>query len=104
MAALMAMLLAAATPPGQAAQAAPAAVEADEIVVRAVRRRCQVEAANRVLSDREFDARAAEWAAGRPVRVYAPLSSDYKCLARIAFRLNDRGVRLIHFVDRPSDE
>lgn len=86
--------------------APPAAAEpeGDTIIVRAVRRRCRMEVANRILSDREFRARAAEWAEGRPVRVHAPEASGYKCLARIAFRLSERGVRLIHFVDPPGEE
>lgn len=77
-------------------------VDADEIVVTAVKQKCRVRLADRLLSDREFDARAREWAAGRPLRVVAPAGADYKCLARIAFRLNDRGVKLIHWVDAPD--
>ena len=83
-------------------QAAAAPEEHPEIVVQAVRRKCRASLANRVLSDPEFARRAQEWAKGVPVRVYAPRSSDVKCLARIAFRLQDHGVRLIHFVDRPT--
>lgn len=70
-----------------------------EIVVRARRRKCDVSEARRVLSDREFDRRAAEWAAGTPVRVIAPERADIRCLARITFRLADRGVRNVEFVD-----
>ena len=76
-----------------AADAAPV-----EVVVTARRRRCDVSVANRLVSDAEFRARAAQWAAGVPVRVVAPASADYKCLAKIAFRLADYGVTRITFV------
>ncbi|HEU0043114.1 hypothetical protein [Sphingomonas sp.] len=75
-------------------QAAPT-----DVVVIARKRRCDVSVADRILSSREFDARAAEWAAGVPVRVHAPSSSSRKCLTRIMFKLADRGVRLVEFVD-----
>lgn len=86
-----------------AAPAAEQAGAATEIVVTGTARgRCRVELANRALSRRELAANAEEWAAlGTPVRVVAPAGADYKCLAKIAFRLNERGVRFIHFV-RPD--
>lgn len=72
-----------------------------EILIRAVRGKCRVQLADRLLSDRELAIRSTEWAAlGVPVRVVAPAGRGYKCLARIAFRLNEKGVRLIHFIDR----
>ncbi|MES2754117.1 MAG: hypothetical protein V4659_05585 [Pseudomonadota bacterium] len=79
------------------AQAA-APVEA-EVVVTARRRKCDISIANRTISDREFKKRAAEWAAGIPVRVVAPRQADIRCLAKIAFRLADHGVTRIHFVE-----
>ena len=79
-------------------QAAPAPQPAD-IGVKARKQRCDVSVANRILSDREFDARAAEWAAGVPVRVHAPDGSGHKCLAKIFFKLTNRGVRQVEFVD-----
>lgn len=75
-------------------QATPA-----DIVVRAHKRRCDVSEANRILSSREFDARAAEWATGVPVRVHAPDGASRKCLARIFFKLADRGVQRAEFVE-----
>ena len=75
-------------------QAAPA-----DVVVVARRRRCDVSVADRILSSKEFDARTAEWAAGVPVRVHAPDTSSRKCLTRILFKLADRGVRQVEFVD-----
>jgi hypothetical protein len=94
---LLSLAGAAAQPPA----AAPAAEEGPAIVVTGTRRgRCRVRLAARDLSDRELSAHAREWAAlGRPVRVIRPAGADYRCLARIAFRLQDQGVRLIHFVD-----
>ncbi len=94
---IAAFLIAALTPQ----QAAP--VEGDQIVVRAVRRKCEVSVARRILSDREFNARAREWAVGRPLRVVVPAGSSYKCMAKIAFRLNDHGVTRFVFVDAPVD-
>lgn len=73
-----------------------------DVVVTARKRRCDVAVADRILSSREFDARAAEWAAGVPVRVSAPDSAGRKCLAKIVFRLADKGVRQVEFVD-PAD-
>ena len=92
------MLIAATLMAAMAPQPAPPPAEADEIVVTAVRRKCHVSLADRVLSDSEFSAHAEEWAKGKPVRVAAPDSASYKCLAKIAFRLAERGVRLIEFV------
>ncbi len=60
-------------------------------------RKCDVSVADRVLSNAEFKRRASEWAAGTPVRVVAPPGADYRCLAKIAFRLADRGVKKIIF-------
>lgn len=75
----------------------------DEIVVRATKRKCRLAIANRILSDAEFQRRAAEWAAGRPVRVIVPAATDYKCLAKIMFRLNEHGVKRAAFIDAGSE-
>jgi biopolymer transport protein ExbD len=80
----------------------PAAAEPAEIVVRAVRKKCRVQIADRILTDPEFNARLEEWAKGVPVSVVVPADTDYKCLAKIVFRLNDKGVSRVEFVDRPS--
>lgn len=90
-----------------ALQAMPAAPPGDppvgdDIVVVAARRNCRVRFANRDMSESEFRRRASEWAAGKPVRVIARQSTDINCLAKIAFKLADRGVRLIQFVE-PAD-
>jgi hypothetical protein len=94
---MFALLLAAAL-----AQTADAS-EPDEIVVRGTRKKCRIEIAHRVVSDADFKARAAEWAAGKPIRVIVPAGTDYKCLARIMFRLNDHGVTRANFVDAPAE-
>lgn len=75
-----------------------AAVPTDVVVV-ARKRRCDVSVADRILSSKEFDARAAEWAAGVPIRVSAPDRASRKCLAKIVFRLADRGVMRVEFVE-----
>ena len=82
-------------------QAQPAP-EGDLIVVTAERRKCSMKLANRVLSDPEFKAHLAEWRVGRPLRVYAPAGASYKCLAKIVFKLNDKGVTNFRFVDHPD--
>jgi len=83
--------------------ATPAAVTSDEIVVTATKWKCQYHLASHLLSDRDLDERAKEWALGKPVRIVTPAAADRKCLTKIAFELADRGVRLIEFVD-PEDD
>jgi len=80
---------------GQGTPAPPA--EGNDIVVTAVRNRCSVRLADKVLSSPDFDAHAAEWARGRPVRVTAPADADVKCLTKIAMRLARHGVTRIEF-------
>ncbi|MBO9714928.1 hypothetical protein [Sphingomonas sp.] len=75
----------------------------DVIVVTAKKHKCRLSIASRVISDSEFQKRAAEWAAGRPVRVMVPAGTDYQCLAKIMFRLNDHGVKRAAFVDAPAE-
>ena len=77
--------------------AAPPAVEEAEVVVTARRRKCEIAVADRIVRDREFRARAAEWAAGVPVRVVVRDGASYKCLAKIVFRLNEYGVVRVTF-------
>ena len=77
-------------------QAEPAA---DDIVVVARKQKCTVKFADRDMSDADFKRRSAEWAAGKAVRVIARESTDIKCLAKIAFKLADRGVTRIEFVE-----
>lgn len=74
-----------------------------DVVVVARRRKCDASVAGRVVSDREFRRRAAEWAAGTPVRVVAPTRSDVRCLAKITFRLADKGVKNVEFVEPGPD-
>lgn len=104
---LLVMALAPAQPPKAAPAStatAPTGVDEQEIVVTATRKgKCRIQRANQILSDREFARNAGEWASlGTPVRVVTPTRADYKCLAKIVFRLGDHGVRLIHFVDRAA--
>ena len=89
--------------PAPAPVAAPAPAQEEEtIVVTATRSgRCRLSLADRALSERQFEAHAGEWARlGRALRVVHPPNAPYSCLARIAFRLGRRGVRLVHFVER----
>lgn len=82
----------------QAQQADPAA-EGDVIVVTGKKGKCRASIADRIVSDAEFHRRAEEWKAGKPVRVVVPSSSDYQCMAKIMFRLNDHGVTNATFVN-----
>lgn len=86
----------------QPVAAAPPEAEGEEIIVVASRSgKCKVQLADRTLSPRQLAAHAAKWAAeGTPVRVVRPRGANYHCMAKIAFRLGDHGVRLIQFVDR----
>jgi flavin-binding protein dodecin len=89
-----------AVPPAAAAPAQDQAAE--EIIVTGTRPgKCRMQIADRALSEREFEVHAGEWARlGRAIRVVHPANTHYRCLARIAFRLNDHGVWLVHFVDQ----
>lgn len=71
----------------------------EDIVVTARPRGCDMSVDGHVLSDGDFNAKSREWAAGKPVRVHARADADLKCLSRIAFRLADKGVTRIEFVD-----
>ncbi|GAA0314717.1 hypothetical protein GCM10009087_26420 [Sphingomonas oligophenolica] len=84
---------------GSALQAGTVEPMPDDVVVTAVRDRCVVKFADKEMTESEFDKRAREWASGRPVRVSARANADIKCLSKIAFKLADRGVRRIEFID-----
>ena len=68
-----AVLLGQPTPPAE--PDGRAETEADEIVVRAVRGKCRVQLADRLLTNSEFTARAREWANGKAVRVIEPVGA-----------------------------
>jgi len=74
--------------------------EADEVVVTG-RRTCDLSTAGRAISGKALDARAAEWRAGRTVRIAVPAGLRSRCLAKVMFRLHDRGVTTAEFVDLP---
>ena len=77
-----------AAPPSTVAQAPSEA----EVTVVARRGKCSVSIADRMISDRAFRARAKEWAAGTPVRIVSPDTTDYRCLTKIMGRLREYGV------------
>jgi hypothetical protein len=90
-------------PSSRSPAAAPAPVQEEETIVVTANRsgRCRLSLADRALSERQFEAHAGEWARlGRALRVVHPRNAPYPCLARIAFRLGRRGVRLVHFVEQ----
>ena len=74
----------------------------DEIVVTAKRQSCTAFFRGEALSDRRLERYARDWKAGLPVRVRAPSNADYRCLARVAFKLGKLGINRIEFVG-PSD-
>jgi hypothetical protein len=76
---------------------------ADEILVVAKSRKCDLSVAGRTLRSPQFKARAAEWAAGRPVRVIVPIDARTRCLAKIMFRLHDNGLTRAEFVAESID-
>ena len=77
-----------------------AAQAGDEIVIVAKDRgRCDLSIAGRVIRDPEFRARAAQWAAGRAIRVVVPAGTPTRCLAKIMFKMNDYGIKRAEFVD-----
>lgn len=77
------------------AQEAPAS---DEIVVVAKRNRCETILKGEKVSDRELARYVEEWRAGVPVRIRMASQADYRCLAKILFKLNDKGVQVLEFV------
>ncbi len=94
---LILFLAALASPPAAAPTEEPATI----VVTGSRRGKCRMRLADRALSERQFEAHAGEWARlGRAIRVVHPARTDHLCLARIAFRLHDRGVRVFHFVEQ----
>ena len=73
-----------------------------EIIVVAKSRKCDLSSAGRTLRNADFKKYAAEWAAGRPVRIIVPRAARTKCLAKIMFKLHDHGVMQAEFVDMPG--
>lgn len=88
-----------ALPAAAPSQAVPVAAQADDVVVVAHRSKCSLQIARRMLSDRAFTARAAEWAAGKPVRIVMDEATGYRCMAKVLFRLGEHGVTNAEFVD-----
>jgi hypothetical protein len=99
------MLLAAAFLSLVEAPPAPRAAPAEEVItVTATRRKCRLSIADRILSDREFKARAADWAAGTPLTVVFPPGASYKCMAKVLFRLSRHGVHTFRLLDEGEEE
>ena len=71
----------------------------DDIIVSAVRNTCTLRFADKAMSDAQFEARSAEWKAGKPVRLLLRGNADFPCVRKIAKRLFDKGVTRIEFVD-----
>src|SRR3569623_2097400 len=52
----------------------------DDIVVTAVRDTCTLRFADKTMTDAQFDARTAEWKAGRPVRMILRSDAAFPCV------------------------
>ena len=74
----------------------------NEVVVVANSRKCDLAVGGRTMRNADFKRHAAEWVAGRPVRVVVPHAARTQCLAKIKFKLHDLGVTQAEFVDAPS--
>jgi len=77
------------------------AASVDDIVVVG-RRSCDLSIAGRAISGGELDRQAVEWRAGRTVQIVVPASLRTRCLAKVMFRLADRGVATAEFIDAPE--
>ncbi|MDB5679092.1 hypothetical protein [Sphingomonas bacterium] len=75
------------------------APSADDIIITATRDTCNLRFADKTMTDAQFDARADEWKAGKPVRLILRSSADFPCVRKIAKRLFDKGVTRIEFAD-----
>ena len=75
--------------------------EEPEIVVRAIKGKCRVQLAGRMLTPGELASQTGGWV-GKPLRVLAPKGADDRCLAKIAIKLGERGVNLVEFVEPPE--
>ena len=76
---------------------------AGDIVVVA-RKSCRLSIAGAAVDGRALDRYAAAWREGRPVRIVVPAGARTRCLAKVMFRLHDRGVTQAEFVDAPEPE
>ncbi|THD37187.1 MAG: hypothetical protein E7773_03885 [Sphingomonas sp.] len=72
---------------------------ADDIIVSASRDTCTLRFADKTMTDAQFNARAEEWKAGKPVRLILRSSADFPCVRKIAKQLFDKGVTRIEFAD-----
>jgi len=70
-----------------------------DIVVRAVRGRCEIAYAGSRLDGRALDRLVDGWPAGRPLRVLEPRGANRKCLVRVTLLLADKGFTNVQFVD-----
>lgn len=70
-----------------------------DIVVRAVRGRCNIVYAGSQLDGRALDRLVDGWPAGRPLRVLEPRGANRKCLVKVTFQLAERGFTNIQFIE-----
>ncbi|WBO20862.1 hypothetical protein [Sphingomonas abietis] len=80
---------------------APASNNPD-IVVRAVRGRCEIVYAGSTLDGRGQRKLAGGWPAGKPLRVLEPRGADRRCLVKITLSLAELGFNDLVFVDAPT--
>jgi hypothetical protein len=70
-----------------------------DIIVRAVRGRCEVVYGGSVLDGRALKRMADGWPEGRPLKVVEPRGASRKCLIKITFKLAKQGFNQVQFVD-----
>jgi hypothetical protein len=74
-----------------------------DVIVRAVRDRCEIVYAGSVLDGRALKHMANGWPAGRPLRVTEPRGASRKCLIKITFKLAEQGFNQVQFVDTAAE-
>lgn len=70
-----------------------------DIIVRAVRGRCEIVYAGSPLDGRTLKYMADGWPEGRPLRVVEPRGVSRKCLIKIMSELAEQGFNQVQFVD-----
>jgi hypothetical protein len=74
-----------------------------DIIVRAVRGRCEIVYAGSTLDGRALKRMADGWPEGRPLRVVEPRGASRKCLIKITFKLAEQGFNQVQFVDPAAE-
>jgi hypothetical protein len=74
-----------------------------DIIVRAVRGRCEIVYGGSVLDGRALKRMGNGWPEGRPLLVVEPRGASRKCLIKITFKLAELGFNQVRFVDPAAE-